>query len=74
MPRPHLEAVGLKPERHRVYGLAYSGEVRQDVTAGDIKFMGEVFDGKIVYGESDAEPLLEVTALESAGIEVEAGN
>ena len=47
---------------------------KTDKTTGNIKFMGEVFDGTIVYGESDAEPLLGVNALESAGIEVDPGN
>ena len=71
MPRPHLEAIGLKPKGQRIYGLADGGEVRLDITTEDIKFMGEVVGGTIVFCEADAEPLLGVNALESVGIEVD---
>lgn len=40
-----------------------------DITTGDIEFMGEIVGGTIGFGESNAEPLLGVTALESVGIE-----
>ena len=63
VPRPHLEAIGLKPKGQRVYGLADGSEVRLDITTGDIEFMGEI-----------AEPLLGVTALRSVGIEVDPRN
>ena len=33
--------------------------------------MGEVVGGTVIYGESNAEPLLGLTALESVGIEVD---
>ena len=36
-----------------------------------IEFMGEIVGGTILFGAVDAEPLLGVTALESAGIEVD---
>ena len=71
VPRPHLEAIGLKPKGQRIYGLADGGEVRLDITTEDIEFMGEVVGGTIVFCEADAEPLLGVTALESVGIEVD---
>ena len=74
VPRPHLEAIGLKPKGQRVYGLADGSEVRLDITTGDIEFMGEIVGGTIIYGEADAEPLLGVTALESVGIEVDPRN
>ena len=51
--------------------MADGTELRMNVTTADIEFMGEVVGGTIIMGESDAEPLLGVTALESVGIEVD---
>ena len=74
VPRPHLEAIGLKPKGQRVYGLADGSDLTMDITTGDIEFMGEIVGGTIVFGETNAEPLLGVTALESVGIEVDPRN
>ena len=71
VPRPHLEAIGLKPKGQRIYGLADGSEIRMDITTGDIEFMGEIVGGTIAFGETNAEPLLGVTALESVGIQVD---
>ena len=71
VPRPHLEAIGLKPKSQRAYELADGSEIKLDITTGDIEFMGEIVGGTIIFGEADAEPLLGVTALESVGIEVD---
>ena len=45
-----------------------------DVTNAEIEFMGDFAAGRITMGDDDAEPLLGVTALESAGIEVDPVN
>ena len=45
-----------------------------DITTTDIEFMGEIVGGTILVGESNVEPLLGVTALESVGIEVDPNN
>ena len=74
VPRPHLEAIGLKAKGQRVYGLADGSDFKMDITTGDIEFMGEIVGGTIVFGETNAEPLLGVTALESVGIEVDPRN
>jgi len=74
VPRPHLEAVGLKLKGRRVYETAGGREVEMDVTTGDIEVMGEITAGLIIVGDADAEPLLGVTALESVGIEVDPRN
>ena len=74
VPRPHLEAIGLQPKGQRVYALADGSETRLDVTSADIEFMGDFTAGAIIFGAADAEPLLGVTALESAGIEVDPVN
>ena len=74
VPRQHLESIGLFPEGQRRYGLADGSEIRLDITAARIEFMGEWVGGTIVFGEEDAEPLLGVTALESVGIEIDPHN
>ena len=71
VPRPHLEAIGLKPEGKRVYELADGSQIVVDVTTAEIEFMGEILGGTIVMGADDAEPLLGMTALASVGIEVD---
>ena len=71
VPRPHLEAIGLKPKGQRTYELANGAELKLDVTTADVEFMGEIVGGTIIFGEEDAEPLLGMTALESVGIEVD---
>jgi clan AA aspartic protease len=71
VPRPHLEAIGLKPEGQRVYELADGSELKMDITIGRIEFMGKVGGGTIIFGEPNTEPLLGVTALASVGIEVD---
>ncbi len=74
VPRPYLEAIGLETKGYRVYELADGSEIRLDTTTADIEFMDEVTAGRIIFGEPGTEPLLGVTALESAGIEVDPTN
>ena len=74
VPRQYLEAIGLEPKGHRTYILADGSAITMDVTVGEIEFMDETVGGTIVYAEGDAEPLLGVTALESAGVEVDPHN
>ncbi len=74
VPRPHLEAIGLVPRARRTYETADGREVTMDVTTGEIELMGELTAGLIIFGDADAEPLLGVTALESAGIEIDPQN
>ena len=71
VPRPHLEAIGLQPRMQRVYETADGREVTLEVTTGEIEFMGRLTAGLIIFGDADVEPLLGVTALESAGVEVD---
>ncbi len=71
VPRPHLEAIGLRPKGRRVYELADGRAITMEITTADIEFMGETVGGTILFGAADAEPLLGVTALESVGIEVD---
>ena len=73
-PRRTLEAIGLKPTGRRVYVTADGREVEMDVAVGELEIMGELSGGVIVFGDDGVEPLLGVTALGSAGIEVDPQN
>ena len=74
VPRSLLESIGLAPEGRRVYEMADGTQLQIDVTAALVEFMGEAVGATIIMGNTDAEPLLGVTALESAGIEVDPRN
>ena len=74
VPRRHLEAIGLMPVDQQEYELADGSQMRMDVTAALVEFMGKKVGATIIMGDTDAEPLLGVTALESAGIEVDPRN
>ncbi len=74
IPRNQLDAIGITPERQRVYELADGHEATMDVAGARIEFMGEFTAGLVVFGAPNSEPLLGVTALESAGVEVDPRN
>ena len=73
-PRQHLEEIGLAPKGQRICGLADGREEQADITMAEVHVMGEVAGGTIRFGDADAEPILGVTILESAGLEVDANN
>ena len=75
VPRSILEGVGLQPRAKRVYTFADGSEVRMDVTTCDVEILGEIAGATIVFADDDnAIPLLGVTAMESAGVEVDLRN
>ena len=74
VPKPYLEAIGLASKGARFYETADGRKLTLDVTTAEIEFMGDFTAGRIIMGDDDAEPLLGVTALESAGIEVDPVN
>ena len=71
VPRQHLERIGLCPKSQRTYELADGSNIQMDITTGEIEFMGDIVGGTIIYGASDVEPILGVTALESLGIDID---
>ena len=74
VPRPYLEAIGIRPARQRLYELADGAKVQMDIAGANIEFMGEFTAGLVIFGSAGAEPLLGVTALESVGIEIDPQN
>ena len=71
VPRQHLEAIGLAPKSRREYELADGTKLGFDITVAQVEILGEIVGATILMGDTDAEPLLGVTALESVGIEVD---
>ena len=74
VPRKYLETIGLFPKTQRTYVLADGSEYQADVTVAEVEFMGEIVGATVIIADADTEPLLGVTALESAGIEVDPRN
>ncbi len=71
VPRKHLEAIGVKPVRQRDYELADGSVKAFDVAPAVLEFMGIPTTGSIIFGDSEAEPLLGFIALEDAEMEVD---
>ncbi len=74
VPANRLRELGILPAHQRTYELADGTEVTLDIAVAQIEFMGEVVGATVIFGRDDVEPLLGVTALESAGIEVDPQN
>ncbi len=74
VPASRLREVGVEPRGRRSYELADGSELSLEVGVAQIEFMGDVVGGTVIFGEEDCEPILGVTALESAGIEVDPVN
>jgi clan AA aspartic protease len=74
VPGKILRMLGFRPMGQRTYQVVGGTEVTMKVTTGELEFMGEIVGSTIIFGPDDAEPILGVTALESAGIEVDPQN
>lgn len=71
VPAKHLREIGLRPRAKRTHELADGTEIKLDIAAAEVEFMGEIVGTTIIFGPDGAEPILGVTALESVGIEVD---
>lgn len=69
--RQHLESIGLVPKSRREYELADGTRLGFDITTADVEIMGEIVGATIPIGDTEADPLLGVTVLESIGTEVD---
>ena len=74
IPRKHLTAIGVEPFGSRTYEMADGRRLKLDTGLAELEFMDEMVGGTVVFVDDDAEPLLGLTALESAGIEVDPRN
>jgi clan AA aspartic protease len=73
-PGNQLRAIGIHPGGKRTYELADGTEIVMEIGVARIEFMGDLVGATIIFGQDDVEPILGVTALESAGIEVDPQN
>ena len=73
-PASGLADAGILPVGRKQYELA-NGMIQEFAFGlAQIEFMGEITAGRVLFGPEDVEPILGVTALESAGITVDAAN
>ncbi len=73
-PGKHLREIGIEPRGKRNYELADGTEIVLEIGVASVEFMGDVVGATVIFGRDDVEPILGVTALESAGIEVDPKN
>ncbi len=70
-PASSLHKIGLKPVGKKKYELADGNKVEYEFGLVEITVMDEITAGRVIFGPENAEPILGVTALESAGISVD---
>lgn len=70
-PRSRLLKAGIKPEDKDAYELANGQSAEREYGFDRVTFIGFETVTQIVFGPEDAEPILGVVALESAGIGVD---
>ncbi|MFH0765674.1 MAG: clan AA aspartic protease [Calditrichota bacterium] len=69
-PASELERIGVKRIGRRDYELADNRRVALDYGLVQIEVMGVITAGVVVFGPEGAEPIMGVTALESAVLKV----
>ena len=69
-----LKRIGVQPVGKKTYELANGEIVEYEFGLVEIGFMDEVTAGRVIFGPDNSEPILGVTALESAGIIVDPAN
>jgi clan AA aspartic protease len=74
VPTAELERIGVQPVGRKAYELANGVIEGYAFGLVEITFMGEVTAGRVIFGPDNIEPILGVTALESAGITVDPAN
>ena len=73
-PAAKLRQIGVQPVGTTMYELADGTKHQFSFGLVEIRFMGEITAGRVVFGPDDVEPLLGVTALESVGITIDPAN
>ena len=73
-PASELRKIGVKPVGKLTYELADGTPVEYSFGLAVIEFLGNITSGRAIFGPEGVEPILGVTALESAGILVDPKN
>ena len=74
VPASELTRIGIEPVGKRTYEWADGTLLEFDVGLVEISFMNETTAGRVIFGPENAESLLGVIALESAGMVVDPTN
>jgi len=69
-PACELEKIGVKRRGNTIYELADGQEVQFDFGLVEIELEDRLTSGRVVFGPDNVEPILGVTALESAALRV----
>lgn len=70
-PAKLLRRIGIQPVVKTANELANGRVEEYQFGLAEIRFMGEITAGRVIFGPDDIEPILGVTALESVGITVD---
>jgi clan AA aspartic protease len=70
-PASELVKAGIQPVGRKTYELADGRVVDYEFGLAQIEFMSEITAGRVIFGPEAVEPILGVTALESAGLLVD---
>jgi clan AA aspartic protease len=73
-PSSELKRLGIEPRGTRTYELANGKLEEFEYGLAEIRFLGEITCTEIIFGPEDAEPILGVVTLESAGYIVDPKN
>jgi clan AA aspartic protease len=73
-PGAALNQIQVQPVGTMVYELADGSQHEYPFGLVEIRFMGEITAGRVVFGPDEAEPILGATALESVGITIDPAN
>ena len=71
VPAAALSQIGIQPIGKMRYELADGNIHEFEFGLAEISFMNETTAGRVIFGPDGVEPILGVTALESAGIVVD---
>jgi clan AA aspartic protease len=71
VPTDALKAAGVSPEGKAVYELANGQPVEYEFGFVRVAFLGEETVAQVIFGPSDAEPILGAVALENTGVVVD---
>ena len=70
-PASELIKIGITPVGKRAYEMADGSLQEYEFGLAEISFMNEITAGCVIFGPEGVEPLLGVTAMESAGVSVD---
>ena len=73
-PAGKLRQIEVQPVGTMMYEMADGSKHEYPFGLVEIRFMGEITAGRVIFGPEDVEPLLGVTTLESVGITIDPAN